>query len=303
MLAFLTGFLALVPVSLVQGLIYALVAFAIMVPFRLLSFPDLTAEGAFPLGGAICGALMATGLAPALGILAGTIGGFCAGAATALVAQRFRLSPLLSGIIVVTMLYSVDLRVMGKSNVALFQFDNAFDQIINGLNNALLPKAALLAGLDTAIVLAALWFLRTERGIAFRAVGASLPMATAQGISAATVTIAGVGAAGAISAFAGALVVQSQGFADVNIGIGVLLNGLASLIIGELLLGTASLPRQLAAPMLGAVVYFQLVSVCLAAGLAPSDLKFATGALVLGVLALARLRHGRDVVLARDALG
>jgi putative ABC transport system permease protein len=302
MMDFVLRFIELIPVSLVQSLIYGLLAFAIMVPFRLLSFPDLTVEGSFPLGGCLCGALVAAGVPPWLGLVAGAIGGFGAGASTAVVAMKFRLSPLLAGIIVVTMLYSVDLRVMGRSNIALFQFDNVFDQIADGLNNALWPKAAALFGLVLLLVLGSLVFLRTEKGIAFRAVGSSLEMATAQGISVWAATVGGVGAAGAICGFAGALVVQSQGFADVNIGFGVLINGLAALIVGELLLGSGSLAKQLWAPMVGSVVYFQMVSLCLAAGLAPTDLKFATGALVLAVLALAGLRRRGGVALVRDSV-
>ena len=300
MLDFVQRFIELIPVSLVQSLIYGLLAFAIMVPFRLLSFPDLTSEGSFPLGGCICGALVAAGLPPWLGLVLGAAGGFAAGASTAVVAMKFRLSPLLAGIIVVTMLYSVDLRVMGRSNIALFQFDNVFDQIANGLNNALWMKAFALLVLVSVLVIGMLAFLRTEKGVAFRAVGSSLEMATAQGISAWNATVGGVGAAGAICGFAGALVVQSQGFADVNIGFGVLINGLAALIVGELLLGDASLARRLWAPIVGSVVYFQMVSLCLAAGLAPTDLKFATGLLVLAVMALAGLRRGSGVALVRD---
>jgi putative ABC transport system permease protein len=302
MMDFLLRFIELIPVSLVQGLIYGLLAFAIMVPFRLLSFPDLTCEGSFPLGGCICGALVAAGLEPWIGLLLGAVGGFIAGASTAIVAMKFRLSPLLAGIIVVTMLYSVDLRVMGRSNIALFQFDNVFDQIAAGLNNALWPKAFALLVLVAILVTGMLVFLRTEKGIAFRAVGASLEMATAQGISAWNATVGGVGAAGAICGFAGALVVQSQGFADVNIGFGVLINGLAALIVGELLLGDTTLARRLWAPIFGSVIYFQMVSLCLAAGLAPTDLKFATGALVLAVMALAGLRKGGGVRLVRDSV-
>ena len=300
MLDFVQRFIELIPVSLVQSLIYGLLAFAIMVPFRLLSFPDLTSEGSFPLGGCICGALVAAGLPPWLGLVLGAAGGFAAGASTAVVAMKFRLSPLLAGIIVVTMLYSVDLRVMGRSNIALFQFDNVFDQIANGLNNSLWMKAFALLVLVSVLVIGMLAFLRTEKGVAFRAVGSSLEMATAQGISAWNATVGGVGAAGAICGFAGALVVQSQGFADVNIGFGVLINGLAALIVGELLLGDASLARRLWAPIVGSVVYFQMVSLCLAAGLAPTDLKFATGLLVLAVMALAGLRRGSGVALVRD---
>jgi len=301
MLEIALRFVDLVPVSLVQGLIYGLVAFGIMVPFRLLSFPDLTCEGSFPLGGCLCGALIAAGVAPLPAVLAGGVAGFVAGSCTALVALRFRISSLLAGIIVVTMVYSVNLRVMGRSNIALFQFDNVFDQLRPGLNNELWPKAIVLLVVLVLVLGVTLAFLRTETGIGFRAVGANPDMARAQGISVGAATVVGVGAAGAICGLAGGVVVQSQGFADVNIGFGVLINGLAAMIIGEMVVGRGSLPVLLCAPMVGSVVYFQMVSLCLSIGLAPTDLKFATGLLVLLTLALVGLR-GRGAELARDNL-
>lgn len=285
-------FYELVPVTLTQSLIYAFIAFGVMLPFRLLNFPDLTSEGSFPLGGCICGTLIAAGYSPLLAMLAGTLGGFLAGGATALVTLKFRISSLLAGIIVVTMIYSVDLRIMGKSNIALFQFPNLFDLILPEMNNTLSLKVPFLA-LGVALLLGLAYaFLRTEKGIAFRAVGANLDMAEAQGIHGSRQILLGFGAAGALCAFSGALLVQSQGFADVNIGFGVLINGLASVIIGELITGRGSVWRQLLAPVVGAIAYFQIISICLALGLAPTDLKFVTGALVLLMLAAPKILPG-----------
>ena len=134
--------------------------------------------------------------------------------------------------------------------------------------------------------------MRTEKGIALRAVGANLDMAQAQGISVWWTTIAGVGLAAALSAFAGTVLVQSQGFSDVNIGFGVVINGLASVIIGELLVGRRTVARQLLAPVVGAIAYYQLISMCLALGLAPSDLQIRLGP--------ARARHARRADAARQ---
>jgi putative ABC transport system permease protein len=302
----LVRFYELVPVTLAQSLIYAFVAFGVMLPFRLLSFPDLTSEGSFPIGGCICGALIAAGFHPALAMLAGTLGGFLAGTATAMVSLKFRISSLLAGIIIVTMVYSVNLRIMGRSNIALFQFDNIFDLIYAGMNNTLSLKIAFLAVLVALLLILACAFLRTEKGIAFRAVGANLDMAEAQGIHSWWHIVLGFGFAGGFCAFAGAMLVQSQGFSDVNIGFGVLINGLAAVIIGELITGRSSVLRQLLAPVIGAIVYFQIISVCLALGLAPTDLKFATGALVLLMLAapklLPRLRRGEDKDRIRETV-
>jgi putative ABC transport system permease protein len=239
---------------------------------------------------------------PLVAMGAGILGGFVSGCAVAMIALRFRISSLLAGIIVITMLYSVNLRIMGRSNIALFTYRTVFDLVHEGLNNSLYGKIAVL-GAALAVVLAAFFaFLKTEKGIALRAVGANLDMAQAQGISVWWTTVLGVGLAAAFSAFAGAVLVQSQGFSDVNIGFGVVINGLASVIIGELLVGRASVLRQLLAPAVGAIAYYQLISVCLALGLAPSDLKFASGLLVLAMLAAPTLL-GRQRPMLRERIG
>ena len=293
------SFVELIPVTLAQSLIYAFVALAVMIPFRLLNFPDLSCEGNFPLGGCICGTMLAMGYSPLAAMAVGTLGGFLSGASVAMIALRFRISSLLAGIVVITMLYSVNLRIMGRSNIALFSYPTIFDLIRPGLNDSL-PGKILVLGLAVALVLGLLFaFMKTEKGIALRAVGANLDMAQAQGISVWWTTVLGVGLAAAFASFAGTVLVQSQGFSDVNIGFGVVINGLASLIIGELLIGRGSVARQLAAPAVGAIVYYQLISMCLALGLAPSDLKFASGLLVLVMLAAPTLM-GRERAVVRE---
>lgn len=293
------SFVELIPVTLAQSLIYAFVALAVMIPFRLLNFPDLSCEGTFPLGGCICGTLLARGHGPLAAMAAGALGGFLSGCAVAMISLRFRISSLLAGIIVITMLYSVNLRVMGRSNIALFTYETAFDLISPGLNGDL-PAKIVVLGAAVAFVLALLFaFVKTEKGIALRAVGANLDMAQAQGISVWWTTVLGVGLAASLSAFAGTILVQSQGFSDVNIGFGVVINGLAAVIIGELLLGRQSVARQLIAPVIGSIVYYQLISMCLALGLAPSDLKFASGLLVLIMLA-APMLLGRERTPVRE---
>ncbi|MBV9567451.1 MAG: ABC transporter permease [Hyphomicrobiales bacterium] len=295
----ITSFIGLIPVTLAQSLIYAFVALGVMIPFRVLNFPDLSSEGTFPLGGCVCGALLAMGYGPASAMAAGVAGGFLAGCAVAMIALAFRISSLLSGIIVITMLYSVNLRVMGRSNIALFTYPTIFDLVHPGLNESLPGKIAVLA-VAVVLVLGLLFaFMKTEKGIALRAVGANLHMAQAQGISVWWTKVLGVALAASFSAFAGTVLVQSQGFSDVNIGFGVVINGLASLIIGELLVGRRSVGRQLLAPVIGAIAYYQLISVCLALGLVPSDLKFASGLLVLIMLA-APMLFDKERSMARE---
>ena len=293
-------FLQLIPITLAQSLIYAFVALGIMLPFRILSFPDLTSEGAFPLGGCVCGTLLAAGVHPFFAMLAALVAGFVAGCCTALIHLRFRINTLLAGILMITMLFSVDLRIMGRSNIPLFSFPNIFDTLWTGMNSSVWAKIAFLIVLVGAVIACLAAFFKTEIGTGVRAVGANVEMAEAQCIDVWKATIAGVGAASALSALGGSLLVQSQGYADVNIGFGVLINGLAALIIGEQVIGNRTVLRQVIAPVLGAVIYYQLVSFCLALGLPPSDLKLATGLFVLFMLGLPALRGQTGGMLKRE---
>jgi putative ABC transport system permease protein len=296
----LSGFLNLVPVTLVQGLLYALVALGVMIPFRLLSFPDLTSEGSFPLGGCVCGALLVLDWPPLAATAVAIAAGMLAGCATAGIHLKFRINSLLAGILVMTILYSVNLRVMGKANVALLANETVL--------SAISPEVVMRVGLQIAVfgVVVALvvmllgWLLRTELGLSLRAVGANPGLAPALRIAPWVFIVAGMAAANGLSALAGALAVQLQGFADVHMGFGVLINGLAALIIGETLVGRATVARQLAAPVLGSIVYYQLVSVGLSLGLKPSDLKLVTGLFVLATLALPALRRGTEPDAMRE---
>ncbi len=296
----LSSFANLVPVTLVQGLLYALIALGVMIPFRLLAFPDLTSEGSFPLGGCVCGALLAAGVAPWPATGAAIAAGALAGAATAGIHLRFRINTLLAGILVMTILYSVNLRVLGKANVALLSNDTVL--------SALSPEVVMRVGLQivafaivVATVLALLgWLLRTELGLSLRAVGANPTLAPALRIAPWAFIVAGLAAANGLAALAGALAVQLQGFADVHMGFGVLINGLAALIIGETLVGRQTVTRQLLAPVAGSVVYYQLVSLGLALGLKPADLKLVTGLFVLATLALPALRRGSEPDAMRE---
>jgi len=297
-----TSFVVLVPVTLAQSLILAFVVLGIMIPFRMLSFPDLTSEGAFPLGGCVCGVLMAAGMSPLLAILIALIAGFVAGCCTAFIHLRFRIHTLLAGILIMTMLYSINLRIMGRSNLSVFGSTTIFDWVPFLKPGFPASKIAMSGAIGLVVFVLLLHFFRTEKGTAVRAVGANPDMAEAQGINVWLATIGGVGLAGAFSAASGALMVQSQGFADVNMGLGILINGLAALMIGEAIVGKQSVLRQLAAPFVGAIVYYQLVSLCLAAGMPPPDLKLATGLFVLTMLGLPSLKLGRGPALAREAV-
>jgi putative ABC transport system permease protein len=290
-LAIFGSYFALIPVTLAQSLTLSFVVLGIMLPFRILSFPDLTSEGAYPFGGCVCAVLIGNGMDPVVAIIIAMACGFLAGCSTAFIHLRFGINTLLAGILVLTMLYSINLRIMGRSNMSILGSESIYS-IINPSNPNSYTLKMGLAGIAVIVMLLMLkLFFSTEHGITFRAVGANAEMSESQGINVWRITIIGVGAASAFSALAGALMIQSQGFADVNMGFGILINGLASLIIGEAITGRNTVWKQILAPFIGALTYYQLVSFCLAAGLPPPDLKFATGFFVLLMLALPSLKR------------
>ncbi len=286
----LNAFLNLMPVTFAQSLMYSFVVLGIMIPFRLLSFPDLTSEGAFPLGGSVAAALILGGWNPFLATAVAVVAGMMAGAATALIHLQFRLNSLLAGILVFTALYSVNMRVMGRSNVALFSSDSVFLQISPDILGSITLQITFFAVLVVAVLVGLRWYLATESGAALRVVGINPDLAPSLGISLWIFTLIGLGIANGLSALGGALVVQLQGFADVGMGMGLLINGLASLVIGETLLGRHTITRQLLAPVVGAAIYYQFVSLGLSLGLQPSDLKLVTAVFVLLTLGLPALR-------------
>ena len=286
----LSAYFNLVPVTFSQSLVYSFLVLGIMVPFRLISFPDLTSEGSFPLGGCVCAALLLAGYNPILATLVAIAAGGLAGAATALIHLRFGINSLLAGILVFTGLYSINLRILGKSNAALFNSDNIFDMIHPGIVTTVWMQIVVFGLLVVLVLLALQWFLTTQAGAALRVVGVNPDLAPSLGINVWTYTIAGLALANAMTALGGALIVQLQGYADIGMGLGVLINGLASLVIGETIIGKHTVTRQLLAPVIGAFVYYQLVSLGLSIGLQPSDLKLATALFVLLTLGLPGLR-------------
>jgi putative ABC transport system permease protein len=296
MTAILQAYVNLVPVTLMQSVIYAFAALGIMIPFRLLSFPDLTVEGSVPFGGCVAAAVLAAGIDPVSATLIAIVAGAGAGLATAGIHLALRLNTLLCGILVLTMLFSINIRVMGRPNVPLFQYTTLFDLLLGAATGSLALRIAVVVILLALVVITLWWFFSTEAGMALRAVGASQSMARAQGISVTHYTLLGLGLAGALCAGAGALLAQNQAFADVSMGFGVLVNGLASVIVGEQLVGRHTLARQLIAPVAGAVVYFQIVSLALALGMQPSDLKLLTGLFVLVMLGMSYLAGNRAVL-------
>ncbi|MFO1256959.1 MAG: ABC transporter permease [Gammaproteobacteria bacterium] len=260
--------------GILQGFILAIIAFGVMIPFRFLNFPDLTSEGAYPLGGAIYASLTVAGISHILAIMAAIMAGGLLAVGTSQVALRLKVNSLLAGIILSTMAYSINLRIMGKPNIALFD--------VGGVNFDLM----LLIMVVMLCIIPFALFLHTDFGLRFRTIGSNSKFSINNGINVNKYTSLGLFIAGSMFGLAGTLIVQIQQFMDVGMGVGIVIHGLASLMIGESIVGNNTIPKQLTAPIVGALIYQQIQGVALSFGLAPSDLKFFTGSIVLMVLSI-----------------
>lgn len=257
-----------------QGLILAIIAFGVMIPFRFVNFPDLTAEGAYPLGGAVCATLLVMGMPCSIAVLLAVVAGGLIAVCTSLIAFKVKIHSLLAGIIVSTMAYSVNLRILGKPNISLFNTSIADFEIFS-LAIIIIVCLALFA-----------IFLHSDYGLRFRAIGHNPKFAAIYYMNILRYNNIGLFIAGSMFGLAGAIIVQIQQYADVGMGVGIVIHGLASLMIGESIIGNKTVMRQLISPIVGALVYQQIQGVALSFGLAPSDLKFFTGAIVLTLIAL-----------------
>ena len=265
------------------GLIFGLVALGVYLSFRIINFPDLTVDGSFPLGGAVAAALIVAGVDPFVATAAAIVAGAAAGALTAWLNVRLRIMQLLASILVMIALYSINLRIMGKPNVALINDPTVFTLFdFGGLPEYMLKPLVLLVIVIVAKLLIDLFFA-SETGLAMRATGGNPRMARAQGISTDRQTIVGLALSNALVALGGALFVQSQGGADISMGIGTIVIGLAAVIIGETLLPARSLVITTAACIVGALLYRFFIALALNSdfiGLQAQDLNLVTALLV-----------------------
>jgi putative ABC transport system permease protein len=285
------------------GLILSLLALGVFISFRVFDFPDITADGSITFGAAIAAVLLVKGTHPLLASAAGFCGGVLAGATTGLLHTRFKINGLLSGILVMTALYSVNLHVMGKSNIPLLavrtfpsEAEVLGKRLLGGANTLSVmnwevssrdASVLILALLIIAIVGAALYaFFRTHLGTAMRATGNNAQMIRALGVNVGNMIILGLALSNGLIGLAGALLAQYQGFADVQMGIGMVVWGLASVIIGEALVGSRQLGLVICGAVIGSVLFRLLVAIALRAGLNPNDLKLITAAFVFVALIL-----------------
>jgi putative ABC transport system permease protein len=290
----LSSFFRTIPISLEQGLAYGLVALGIVITFRILSFPDLTVDGSFPLGAAVLARLITEGVPPVYSIIAAVICGFIAGCCTGLLNTKLKINSLLAGILMMTILYSVNLRIMGRSNIQLLTVNTLLTPLENLDVNRFIPIIAFFFLVALCIKFLTDMFLHTQLGFAMRATGDNEQMIRTLGVNTDSMTVMGIGISNGFVALSGALVAQDQGFSDVGMGIGMIVAGLASIIIGEALFGKRTVQRMTLAAIVGSIIYKFIISLGLRLGLAPTDLKMATGVMVILALGIPALRKEKE---------
>lgn len=281
--------------ALESGLIYALMALGVLISFRILDFPDLTADGSFPLGGAVAALAIVSGINPWMACILGMFAGAAAGTVTALLNVKLGILHLLSGILVMTALYSVNLRIMGAPNLSLLGEPTVFAPFIQG-SNGVWVRVLVALGVVVIAKLFLDWFFSTQTGLAMRATGSNTKMAQAQGINTSWMIVLGIAISNGLIAPSGALFVQTQGGADVSIGIGTIVIGLAAVIIGETVLTAKRTFWITLSVIIGAVLYKLFIQIALSSqtlrsiGFGPQDLNLVTALLVVIVLMLPKFR-------------
>lgn len=281
----------------IVGLILALLALGVYLSFRIFNFADITADGSITLGACVTAVLLVMGYSPLLATSAGFVAGMAAGAVTGILATKFRINGLLSGILVMTALYSVNLRIMGKSNIPLLDertlatdAESAAMRLL-GRNADLqilgwsvgLREAACLVGIIFAVFAcgcALYLYFRTSSGTAMRAAGNNPGMIRALGVNVDSTLVLGLAVSNGLIALAGSLLAQYQGFADVQMGVGMVVWGLASVIIGEALVGSNRIGILIIGAVMGSLLFRLLVAIALRWGLDPNDLKMVTAIFV-----------------------
>ena len=268
-----------------QSLIFAIMVLGVYISFRILNFPDMTVDGTFPLGAAISAKLLTLGVNPYLTLLVALVAGAAAGAVTGLIHVKLKVKDLLAGILVMTALYSVNLRVMGKSNIPLFEEDNIFN-----------TEYSMMITIVVLILISKFlldYLLKTKFGFALKALGDNENLIVSLGLNEEKYKIYGLMIANAFVAFSGAVLAQYQGFADVGMGTGIIVIGLASIIIGDTLFGKRRRLAGTTIVIIGSVLYRGVIAVTLSIGMDASDLKLITSVIVIVILWIQKQKDKR----------
>lgn len=278
--------------SISQGLLWSTMAIGVYLTYRILDIADLTAEASFPLGAAICASQIVNGASPLVGTLLGVGGGMLAGLMSGLLHTKLKIPALLTGILTMTGLYSVNLRIMGQSNVSLLGKKTMLTQLTAlGLSSQL---AVLVIGLVSVVLVIVFLYLffRTEIGLAIHATGDNNDMSEANGINTDGMKIIGYMIANGLIALSGALMAQNNGYADISMGIGTIVIGLASIIISEVMFSNLSFVKRLMMIVVGSIIYRLIIAVVLEMGVAPTDLKLFS-AIILTICLASPLLRGK----------
>ena len=279
-----------------QGFVYGIMVIGVYLTFRILDFPDLTVDGSLPLGASISAVAITSGVNPYLSLLLALAGGFLAGMVTAVLNTKFKILHLLASILTMIALYSINIRIMAGPNVALLGSATVFDAVTGFGIPTHFAGLIIFGSFAVLVVCFVVWFLSTELGQAILATGDNPQMIRSLGVNTDAIVILGVGISNALVALSGALVAQNQGAADVGMGIGTIVAGLASVIIGETVFGCRTIARAFIAALLGSIVY--RLAIALALGLEiggfkfnPSDLNLITAVLVIVALIFPNLKR------------
>lgn len=283
-----------------QGILWGIMALGVYITFRLLDFADLTVDGSFATGGAVAAVLVVAGMNPCLVVVIAMLAGFAAGAVTGFFNTICKIPPILAGILSQIGLYSINLMIMGQSNVPLLNVSNMFSELAAAVPAPgwITPQNISVIGLGllfVVIVIAALyWFFGTELGTAIRATGNNQNMVRANGVSTSMTTMVALMLSNGLIALSGALVAQQQGYADVKMGIGAIVMALASIVIGETIFGRkGGFLRRLISIVVGSILYRIIVSIVLQLGLNPDNLKLFTALLVAVALSIPVMLESR----------
>ncbi len=278
--------------SLEAGIIFAIMALGVYITFRILNFPDLTVDGSFATGGAVAATMIVAGYSPFVGTLSAFLLGLVVGSITGILHTKGKINPLLSGILSMIALYSINLRIMGRANVPLLGQDTLIDRMESFFSHLFSSNYVLLITMALFVLIIKLivdWFLDTEIGLAMRATGDNPRMIRSFSTNTDNTIILGLALSNGLVALSGSLWAQYQGFADVSMGIGMIIVGLASVIIGEAVFGDRTVRRATIAVIGGAIIYRLVIAIALRVGLDPSDMKLMTALIVIFALVAPRI--------------
>lgn len=285
--------MALLLSVLEQGFIYAMLALGIYITYKILDFPDLTVDSSFPLGAAVCAVMIKAGINPYVALPVAFIAGGISGFVTGIIHVKLKVRDLLSGIITMTMLYSVNLHITsGQANVPIFSDDTIFTlspiKDIAGKYNTVIVIFVIALICKIAMDL----YLKTKSGFLLRAVGDNETVVTSLAKDKGTIKIIGLVIANALVSLAGCVMCQQQRFFDISMGTGTMVIGLASVIIGTNVFGRLSFLKTTTAVIIGSVIYKACVAIAIACGMQAIDMKLITGALFLVILIVSSLKKG-----------